>query len=217
MSDRPPSIEGRASWIAAGVTLAILSVSYGVAVADRGRTETDPGRSGHGPVGDRAGRLAGLGRHRARRHSDGMAGGPDRHSRGRRHRRRHDGAGPGGFDARRHHPALSRPRAADRPDRQRRGLCAAADLRQPLVRPPPRHRHRADLLRPIYRRRVLARDLGARHRDLWLANRDAGLCGCRAGLHSAAVAVCCGRFRRRVSSGAGDARWAGPVGPGPAA
>jgi MFS family permease len=29
MSDRPPSIEGRASWVAAGVTLAILSISYG--------------------------------------------------------------------------------------------------------------------------------------------------------------------------------------------
>ncbi|MGD0431825.1 MAG: MFS transporter [Acetobacteraceae bacterium] len=29
MSDRPPSIEGRASWVAASVTLAILSVSYG--------------------------------------------------------------------------------------------------------------------------------------------------------------------------------------------
>jgi len=29
MSDRPPSIEGRGSWIAAGVTLAILSFSYG--------------------------------------------------------------------------------------------------------------------------------------------------------------------------------------------
>src|ERR1700722_16913416 len=29
MSDRPPSIEGRGSWIAAGVTLAILSISYG--------------------------------------------------------------------------------------------------------------------------------------------------------------------------------------------
>ena len=29
MSDRPPSIEGRGSWIAAGVTLAILTISYG--------------------------------------------------------------------------------------------------------------------------------------------------------------------------------------------
>jgi MFS family permease len=29
MSDRPPSIEGRGSWVAAGVTLAILSISYG--------------------------------------------------------------------------------------------------------------------------------------------------------------------------------------------
>ena len=29
MSDRPPSIEGRGSWIAASVTLAILSISYG--------------------------------------------------------------------------------------------------------------------------------------------------------------------------------------------
>jgi MFS family permease len=29
MSDRPPSIEGRGSWIAAAVTLAILSISYG--------------------------------------------------------------------------------------------------------------------------------------------------------------------------------------------
>ena len=29
MSDRPPSIEGRASWVAASVTLAILSISYG--------------------------------------------------------------------------------------------------------------------------------------------------------------------------------------------
>ncbi len=29
MSDRPPSIEGRGSWFAAGVTLAILSISYG--------------------------------------------------------------------------------------------------------------------------------------------------------------------------------------------
>src|SRR5580658_5954964 len=29
MSDSPPSIEGRASWLAAAVTLAILSFSYG--------------------------------------------------------------------------------------------------------------------------------------------------------------------------------------------
>src|SRR5580704_9330420 len=29
MSDRLPSIEGRASWVAASVTLAILSISYG--------------------------------------------------------------------------------------------------------------------------------------------------------------------------------------------
>src|SRR4051794_35203107 len=29
MSDRPPSIEGRRSWIAASVTMAILSISYG--------------------------------------------------------------------------------------------------------------------------------------------------------------------------------------------
>ncbi len=29
MSDRPPSVEGRASWFAAGITLAILSVAYG--------------------------------------------------------------------------------------------------------------------------------------------------------------------------------------------
>src|SRR5271156_6466628 len=29
MSDRPPSIEGRGSWIAASVTLAILTISYG--------------------------------------------------------------------------------------------------------------------------------------------------------------------------------------------
>jgi MFS family permease len=29
MSDRPPSIEGRGSWVAASVTLAILSISYG--------------------------------------------------------------------------------------------------------------------------------------------------------------------------------------------
>jgi MFS family permease len=29
MSDRPPSIEGRGSWIAASVTLAVLSISYG--------------------------------------------------------------------------------------------------------------------------------------------------------------------------------------------
>jgi MFS family permease len=29
MSDRPPSIEGRGSWVAAGVTLAILTISYG--------------------------------------------------------------------------------------------------------------------------------------------------------------------------------------------
>lgn len=29
MSDRPPSIEGRGSWIAAGLVLAILSISYG--------------------------------------------------------------------------------------------------------------------------------------------------------------------------------------------
>src|SRR5580704_5332993 len=29
MSDRPPSIEGRGSWVAAAVTLAILSISYG--------------------------------------------------------------------------------------------------------------------------------------------------------------------------------------------
>src|SRR5262249_18543207 len=29
MSDRPPSIEGRGSWFAASVTLAILSISYG--------------------------------------------------------------------------------------------------------------------------------------------------------------------------------------------
>jgi MFS family permease len=29
MSDRPPSVEGRSSWVAAGVTLAILTVSYG--------------------------------------------------------------------------------------------------------------------------------------------------------------------------------------------
>src|SRR5882724_1005299 len=29
MSDRLPSIEGRGSWVAAGVTLAILSISYG--------------------------------------------------------------------------------------------------------------------------------------------------------------------------------------------
>ena len=29
MSDRPPSVEGRGSWVAAGVVLAILSISYG--------------------------------------------------------------------------------------------------------------------------------------------------------------------------------------------
>lgn len=29
MSDRPPSVEGRGSWVAAGVTLAILTISYG--------------------------------------------------------------------------------------------------------------------------------------------------------------------------------------------
>jgi MFS family permease len=29
MSDRPPSVEGRGSWVAAAVTLAILSISYG--------------------------------------------------------------------------------------------------------------------------------------------------------------------------------------------
>ena len=29
MSDRPPSIEGRGSWIAASITLAILTISYG--------------------------------------------------------------------------------------------------------------------------------------------------------------------------------------------
>jgi MFS family permease len=29
MSDRPPSVEGRGSWFAAGVTLAVLSISYG--------------------------------------------------------------------------------------------------------------------------------------------------------------------------------------------
>ncbi len=46
-----------------------------------------------------------------------------------------------------HLGALSRARAADRLSRRRRALPAAADLYQPLVRPPPRHRAGLDFVR----------------------------------------------------------------------
>ena len=70
--------------------------------------------------------------------------------------------------------ALSRAWRADRLSRRRRALPADADLCQPLVRPPPRHRAGADLVRAIRRRHDLAIDISSA-RDLGrLAGDDAG-------------------------------------------
>ena len=61
------------------------------AAAGRGRPEADPGVTRHRPLGGGAGRRAGLGRHRSRRHHDGLARRPHRHPLHRDDRRGDDG------------------------------------------------------------------------------------------------------------------------------
>ena len=59
------------------------------------------------------------------------------------------------------------------PPRYRGPERAALCVRQPLVRPPPRFGARADLERPVHRRRALAADLRTLDRELRLARNDA--------------------------------------------
>ena len=73
--------------------------------------------------------------------------------------------------------AVDRPRAVHRPDRARRHQCADVHLCQPLVRPPARLGAGADFERQLSRRRHVAADVRARHRQLRLARRPC--CGTR--------------------------------------
>ena len=143
-----------------------------LAAADRRRAETDHRRSRHDPRDDVARRGADLGRHRARRHPDGLARRPHRHpphgdfwrgdDRGRA-RRIGDWHDLG---------ALYRPRAAGRPVGQRRDVSAAPRLCQPLVRAAARHRLGADRVGSIHRRHDMAEPVRAGDGALRLAGDD---------------------------------------------
>ena len=80
----------------------------------------------------------------------------------------------------------------------------AADLHQPLVRSPARHRAGADLVRAIHRRHRLAVGVRARHRTVRLAGSDARLRRRDAGADPAGDAV-----RARPGTRAADAADAG--------
>ena len=187
--DAAGSIESPRSWHAAFLTLAILSVSFGspllavVGLRDmQAAMHTD--RSvlslasalvwiGNGVGGIPMGWLAdriGIRKTVAIGHAD-------------------DGRGPGAVQPRHGLGAVCRARAADRLPGQRRHLCAADGLCQPLVRPPPRHRARADFLRTVHRRHDLAVAAGGRDEAVRLAAGHAGLWRRRAGDPAAADAA----------------------------
>ncbi len=67
---------------------------------------------------------------------------------------------------------LYRPRPVHRPDRQCRPQCAGLCLRQPLVRQAARLGVGPDRERPIHRGRAVAAVFRARNRHLWLAHHD---------------------------------------------
>ncbi len=201
----PHSIESRASWVAAGVTLAILSVAYGstlLIVVGLRAMEINLGvpRSilalagaltwiGTGLGGIVMGWLA----DRIGMRNCVLMGAVQRR---RRPRPVLDRADLG---------AVLRPRRADRLLRDGRDLPAAGDLCQPLVRPSARHRGRADLLGPVHRRRGLAGDLRAADRRSRLADHLSGLCrrgaAGRAAARRAVPPPGAGRLRLRRQAG----------------
>ena len=152
----PDSVETRASWVAAALAIAILSISYGAPLDRRDRAEADRRGTRQRPIGRGIGRRAGLGRDRHRRHPDGLGRRPGRGSAHGDLRRADDRTRACRVGDRPRLGALSRPCAADRLSRRRRALSAIADLYQPLVRPPPRHGVGVDLVRPVHCRGDLA-------------------------------------------------------------
>ena len=184
------SIEGRASWIAAGVTLAILSVAYGstlLVVVGLRVMERDLGldRSALALAGALTWLGTGLG---------GVLMGWVADRIGVRATVSFGAAmillRPGAVRDRPSLGNLPGPRRADRPLRHGRDLPATGDVCEPLVRPPPRHRHRPHRVRPIRRGGRLAgrvRLVSGRSR---LARRLFWLCVRRPRLDDPACAAC---------------------------
>ncbi len=127
------------------------------------------------PLGRGAGGRTGLGRNRHRRHCDGLGCRPHRGPANRDlwrvdDRTRSRGVGDwAGLDA------LPRARALDRLFGRWCPLSATPGLYQPLVRPPPRHCTRADLIWAIHRRGDLAVPVPTRTAVARVATSDADL------------------------------------------
>ena len=185
------SVETRESWVVAVAALLILGMSYGAPLTTVVALKPIAEELGTTALRPRARRRTDLHRRRRRRHLHGLARGAYRHPR-RGHQRRHDD---------RHRPGLrivgrpvasvSRQPAAGRIAWRLVDVRAADDLCQPLVRPPPRLRRRADLLRPVHRRRAVAVAVRARHRAL-----SAGAAPCWASASWSSCTSC--RSRRGV-------------------
>ena len=183
------SIEGRPSWVAASLTLAILSVSYGAPLivvvglkpiaaslgADRSVVAlaaslvwlgTGLGGIFMGWVADRIG-MRPIAIFGALMTALGLA------------------VSAIGADL----DPNSRQRRLDRPIGQQRAFSASGDLCQPLVRPPARNGSRVDLVRAIFSRLCLAGHFRARHGGVRLAGNNAGVWCFDRGGHCAARLV----------------------------